>query len=251
MSNYISINNLYHLSRNPNIYMPTRDVTDWAILKKIGTRGRWSLNQTHYPILGLYIDTNNDGAADRFEGMGYMEHWLAPYTNVTLGGSTRVRQTLRPARDLTLKALHLSLGRYAGLGTLIAEIKDEDDNVLSQARFNAGQWPLATNVENCPYGRATYFCHTWGFAPLSSEVTLKGGERYHLELRTDYRSEYRFNLVRDGSQTARVGFPRETTFSEGQAEYSSDGGASWQGFSYWGIPDRREGDLEFFFDIER
>jgi hypothetical protein len=144
--------------------------------------------------------------------------------------------------------VNISAGKYGNSDNMVVKIKDASGRVLDQTSISSGSWPNANVRSQCPGGKTQRYCHAWASAPLPRTPRLAAYQTYYLELSTSRGSDYRFHLIRDGSVTRQAGFNPNTTFSEGRAEVSNNGGRSWQGFTYWGYPDRAEGDLEFFFD---
>jgi Ca2+-binding RTX toxin-like protein len=63
-------------------------------------------------------------------------------------------------------------------------------------------------------------------------------------LSTTSGTRYDIYPLSDGSTF--YGFHTETTFSDGRAEYMENG-VNWKGWSYWGVDDRDDGDLQFYF----
>ena len=245
-SNWISINSMFHYSRDNSQILPAIDAPGWSMLMKY-PGGLWQLVGGYAPIFVFYIDTNGDEIADTSEGLGYMEWWGAMSTGVLAKGQQMVRHGLRPSEDLTLNGLHISAGRYFGTDSLIASVVDVSGNTIGNLEYSASNFPLTSDSSKCPWGgRTGDRCHVWSYAQFSQPINLLKGQQYYLLLSGASDTEYRFNLARKGSE--RFGFPLTSEFSEGYTEISSNGGGAWTGVPMWGQSNRREGNMEFFFE---
>jgi hypothetical protein len=246
-SNWISLNSLYHYSRDPATYLPTVPTSDWALLSRIGGR-QWNVTTGYVPILAMHLSTNgNTRSSNIQQGQGYMEYWGASGNGTRVGGNNRVRQGIRPVRRMKINSVNINLGRYRGSGSLAVQLVDSSGNQISQSYIPAGSMPLTSSSRSCPGRRTGERCHVWARANFGDKPTLYPNQTYYLVLSAPYGSDYRFNLARNGS--VMYGYPRASVFSGGYAQVSSNRGRSWQGVRYWGRSNRIEGDLEFYFEV--
>jgi hypothetical protein len=238
--NWISINSIFNHQRDSSVVQPT--TSDWALLNQVAENGdSWNVVQGFSPILTLHYSSGKE------QGMGYMEFWSAK-SGFKATESNKMRQTMTPSKELRIKGLNISAGRYYGNGDLIATLKNSDGTTIDTATLSSGSFPQATGSSSCPRGLSGDRCHVWSAANFSNVQTLQSGNTYYLEFSTSSGSEYRFNIPRDGS--IQYGFSTSTVFNDGHAEISSNGGASWRGVSQWGSSDRQDGDLEFYLELE-
>jgi hypothetical protein len=247
VNNWVSINSMYNWSKQPAIAQPVQDTTDLSILRRTGT-GSWAPIKGYVPIYGLYIDTNNDGTADTEQGQSYMEFWASSLSGLKLDGTSRARQTIRPSTSIKLTQMHISMGKYAGSAPATVQIKASNGTVLATGSIAAGSLPLASQLSLCPQGINDY-CHQWTSTLLTPQPTLQPGQIYYVELATSVGSEYRLHMIRDGS--VQYDFPLSGSFSSGNTQFSDNNGTTWSsGVTFWGSPNRLDGDLSFYFDSE-
>jgi len=246
VNNWISINSMYNWSRLSAIAQPVQDTTELSIIRRTGT-GAWAPIKGYVPIYGLYIDTNNDGLSDTEQGQSYMEFWASSSSGLKLDGTSRVRQSIRPARSLLLKQLHISMGKYGGSGPVAVQIKTSNGAVVASGSITSGSLPLVTQVSSCPQGINDY-CHQWTSTALTPQPTLQAGQTYYIELSTSAGSQYQLHMVRDGS--VQYDFPMTGSISTGNTQSSANNGSTWSGVTFWGTTNRIDGDLSFYFDSE-
>jgi hypothetical protein len=72
--------------------------------------------------------------------------------------------------------------------------------------------------------------------------TLYSGDSYHIDLEASSRTTYQVFPIRKGSA---YGFANTTYFPEGYAQFKS--GSSWVGWTQWGVTNRTDADLQFYF----
>jgi hypothetical protein len=245
--NWLSLNSIYHWSRNSDQGLPVIDKNELALLRK-NSSGSWSVVGGATPIFGLYLDTNGDGTVDANQGQSYMEFWAASESGLKISGSQKVRQSLRPSQTTTLTTVHINVGRYNGLEPLLLNITDSGGKVLTSTSINAQRLPLATEKTNCPLGTTDY-CHQWVEGDLINKITLTQNVTYYLEYTTQNTSEYRVNMIRDGA-TSQYSFPTSGSFIEGHSQTSTNNGITWSGITFWGALNRTDGDFEFYFETE-
>jgi hypothetical protein len=213
--NYCSIDALLSsLNNPPTPAQPTIDNADWIQLIRVNG-GAWRVRPGYSPILQLNY-------ADGFvSGVGYIESWIA--STKTISSSFRVRerftvnQSSRTVRQVFLRVrdgsgdLHVRLEK--GGGTLIDEGK----------------------MTSAPAG------NNWFLYTFAEPQTLATGQTYNLVFSAPSGS-YDVFPIRHGSA---YGFSPRTYFSDGVAEY--DSGSGWVGWDAWGVSNRREQNLQFYF----
>ena len=85
--------------------------------------------------------------------------------------------------------------------------------------------------------------HDWLDLPLASPVILASGATYHLVLSAPGGPPYRIYPNRDGGG---YGFKSPWLWTDGWAQYSSDGGATWRDWPLWGAASKTM-DLQAYF----
>jgi hypothetical protein len=75
---------------------------------------------------------------------------------------------------------------------------------------------------------------------------LVAGQSYHLQFRTASTSSYQAFPIRKG---LAYGFQNTTYFPDGYAQFNQNG--SWVGWTQWGVANRTDGDLQFYFAVNQ
>jgi hypothetical protein len=82
----------------------------------------------------------------------------------------------------------------------------------------------------------------WVSYKFSSPHTLTVGQSYHLVLQSPSSTVYQAYPIRKGSD---YGYNSTTFFPDGFAQFLQSG--TWVGWTQWGVADRTDGDLQFYF----
>lgn len=220
--NFVSIDNLYtHHPLNP--MQPESSNENMATLIKEG--GSWPVYDFNTPI---YEVDFSDGAS---MGQGYMEAWVnAPEL---ISGIDGVRETFTVSGgDKSVSEVSVRVARVSGGGDLKVRLEQGDGNVVEQGTIPASAVPLSSSA------------YSWATYKLSAMRTLLNGETYHLDLEAPLGTIYRAYPIRKGSAEA---FQRGTFFGDGHAEFEVGGG--WKGWTQWGVPNRTDADLQFYFKV--
>lgn len=87
--------------------------------------------------------------------------------------------------------------------------------------------------------------YVWGTYTFSALQTLAVAQGYHLVLEAPASSLYQAYPIRKG-----VGyqFKPATFFPDGYAQFSTNG-STWAGWTQWGVTNRTDGDLQFYFTV--
>jgi hypothetical protein len=219
--NYLSVDALY-IKVPGTPLQPTLADTDSALLLRSG--GPWAPRKGHTPILQLNY---SDGWA---EGIGYMETWVGAPRTVSATDMVRQRFTLKSS--LRVRSVGIRAARLSGSDPLRVRLERADGTLVEQGEIPAGLFPSSSST----HGWATYT-----FAALR---TLSPGETYHLVLQGVGSSQYQVFPVREG---AAYGFSPTTFFGDGYAQFKE--GSTWVGWTQWGVKNRTDGDLQFYFAI--
>jgi hypothetical protein len=224
-TNFLSVDALYEL----DFSAPVQDAIpalDAAVLLNEG-RG-WQPRAGYTPIYQL------DFANGVTEGIGYMEGWIgAPQP---ISGTHAVRETFTVSgSDVKVTSLAVRAARVNGNDPLTVRLENANGVLIEQGSIPASAIPSSNS------GSPSYF---WAKFPLSATFTLVPGDTYHLELQAKSTSTYETFPIRKGLS---YGFQDTTFFHDGSAEFGQNG--SWTGWTQWGVANRTDGDLQFYFSV--
>lgn len=216
-ANFVSMNALL---TNTHATQPTMPTWETFVQESAGAGWTRSYGGGALPIMDLQY-------ADGFHhGTGYME--VFGTQNIT--GTSRVRETITVTGvSRTVTGIGLRVRRVSGADPLIVAIETA-----------AGQ-PVAQATTTAP-------TTTMNWVTLQLAATLTVGQSYRLVLSSPASSTFSVFALRDGSLS--YGFSTATVFADGRAEFSTNGGTSWVGWSMWGETNRADGDLQFYFSVQ-
>lgn len=229
-SNYLSVDGLYQ--PNPGTTtQPTTSDLDTAVLLNQAGQG-WAERKGYTPSIALNY---SDGWAG---GVGYMEVWY----NVpqVASGSSAVREVFTVSgASKTVSSAAIRLVRVSGSDPLVVHLEAADGTLIEEGYIPAASIPAGslTDASGSPLSYA------WATYTFSSAHTLALGQTYHLDFEASSTSAYQLFPIRKGSA---YGFPSTTYFSDGHAEFKQNGG-SWYGWTEWGVTNRLDSDLQFYF----
>jgi hypothetical protein len=222
--NYISVDAMYYA--NPSTpAQPTISDTDSAEL--LGRPdGTWTPRKGYTPILELDYQ---DGFS---ELNGYMEVWVGAPQNIS--GTAQVRETFTvSAANETVASASIRVARISGSDPLVVRLENSDGTLIEQGEISAASLPLASPA-----------LYTWATFAFSSAHTLVAGQNYHLQFAAASTSSYQAFPIRKG---LAYGFQKTTYFADGYAQFNQNG--SWVGWTQWGVTNRTDGDLQFYFSL--
>jgi hypothetical protein len=225
--NYVSVDALYQAAA-PTPSQPTMSDTDCAVLlfaNYSGTQGAvWKPRQGYTPVIQLNYD---DGFT---EGLGYMEVWVgAPQS---IAGTSSVRETFTVSgTSKTVSAVGIRVARVSGSAALTVRLEAGDGTLVEQGDIPASSLPLSTSP--------TY---VWANFKFSASHTLVSGQTYHLVLQAPSGTVYQAFPIRKGLD---YGYKNTTYFPDGSAQFLQNG--SWVGWTQWGVTNRTDSDLQFYF----
>jgi hypothetical protein len=221
--NYLSVDATY-LQNPPDPWQPTVSNTDSAEL--LSNNGQsWQPRAGYLPILQLDY---TDGWQ---EGMGYMEVWIGVPQNIS-GTANGVREQFTVSgAQRNVGSVAMRVARVSGSDPLTVLLKDANGNVIEQGNIPASSFPSASS-------------YTWVSYPFVSAHTLVPGNSYSLELATASSSTYQAFPIRKGVD---YNFAGTTYYTDGYAQFKQSGG--WVGWTQWGVTNRTDGDLQFYFEV--
>lgn len=225
--NYVSVDALYQIAA-PVPGQPTMSDNDCAVLLfanySTAEGTLWKPRQGYTPIVQMNYD---DGFT---QGVGYMEVWVgAPQT---ISGTSSVRETFTASgTSRTVSSVGVRVARLSGSGALTVRLETGDGMLIEQGEVAATSVPLSAS--------ATYVWTTYKF---SAPHTLSISQSYHLVLQSPASTVYQVFPIRKGSD---YGYKNTTFFPDGYAQFLQAG--SWVGWTQWGVANRTDGDLQFYF----
>ena len=222
-TNFLSVDTLY-VATPPSPWQPAVSDTDSAeLLSRDGQT--WSPRAGFLPILQLDF---TDGWQ---EGMGYMESWIGAPQDIS-GSSNGVREQFTVSgTSRTVASVAVRVARISGSDPLRVLLKNGDGSVIEQGTIPASTFPTAS-------------LYTWASLQFASAHTLALGSQYSLELATESSSTYQTFPNRKG---VAQNFASTTYYTDGYAQFKQND--SWVGWTQWGVTDRKDGDLQFYFEV--
>jgi len=229
VNNWVCLDSAY-MDHASSPMQPTVADTDLATLWRVGSAGAWAprrakATESFTPILELDYA---DGAS---QGQGYMEFWIG--NPKTISGAKAVRQTFTATgRDRQVSGVAVRAKWLSGGGPLTLRLEQADGTVLGQG--------VVTGLPVTPgFGGAS-----WARVTFAAPALLTRGRAYNLVLSAPAGTVYQVCAMRKGTDK---GFKATTLFPDGHAQFND--GTGWTGWDQWGQPNRRDGDLQFYFDV--
>ena len=115
-------------------------------------------------------------------------------------------------------------------------LEQSDGNVVEQGTVPASAVPLSTSTN------PDYVWVTYTFSALRTLLATQG---YHLVLEAPASSVYQAYPIRKG---VAYQFKPTTFFPDGYAQFTTDE-TFWAGWTQWGVTNRTDGDLQFYFTV--
>jgi hypothetical protein len=222
-ANYTALNcftNWPQLIETPQ--QPFAPNTDWMSLRANSPYTTWTTNDDTYgetPIMEYYY---TDGHST---GWSYMES----ESDASIGGNNAVREkfTVTGSDKETINA-NVWIKKISGTGALSIALETGAGSTIET------QTIAASGISSSVY--------EWHSVSWTSNRTLTNGSSYHLLLTAPSGTTYAMKPVR---KDANYGFTASSMFSDGYAQYTTDG-STWQ---VWGSsPSGTHGyDVEFYF----
>ncbi len=215
---------------------PTLPNTDMAILEKNGA-GAWvkfsrGSNTGYTPCYELDYA---DGAS---QGQGYLGAFAYPdgsFVNPKpISGPQTVRQTITVSgANRIVNSVSVRVRYKSGPSPLTIRVEKADGTLVGQG--TVGNIPVTSgNV-----GEA------WAKLTFATPLTLSAGQSYNLVLSAPADSVYTTHSLYKGMNS---GYKSTTYFGDGHAEFNT--GSGWKRWDAWGVQNRLDNDLQFFFQTQ-
>jgi Putative Ig domain len=221
--NFLSVDELYYkTATTPD--QPT--VSDMASAVLRWRSGTWQPLAGYSPIFELYF-SNGD-----YQGYGYVEAFvMAPEV---ISGSKAVRETFTVSgATRSVSSVGIRLARVSGSGNLTVRLENGAGTLIEQGYLSASSFPITSSPS-----------HVWATYTFAKAQSLVSGQTYHLILEAPSSSEYVAYPMEKGSGYS---FDKLTYFPDGYAQFNP--GTGWVGWSVWGVNNRKDGDLQFYFGV--
>lgn len=225
-ANFLSVDAMYELDFSDTIQGGISK-TDAAVL--LGRSGaNWAPRPGYTPIYQLQF------ASGVTEGIGYIEGWIGAPRPIS--GITAVRETFTVSgAAVKVNSIRVRVARAVGNDPLSVRLENANGTLIEEGSIPATAIPLSS------LSSPAYF---WADLPLSATYTLEPGDIYHLDLEASLTSVYETFPIRKGFA---YGFQTNTFFHDGYAEFGIAG--VWSGWTQWGVANRTDGDLQFYFPV--
>lgn len=220
--NYLSVDCLmYDKAITPA--QPTLSEAANAVLLRTSDSS-WQPRQGYTPISELFYSGGNT------QGIGYVEAFVAGPQIIS--GTAAVRETFTVTGDpKKIATVAVRAARASGDSYLKVRLENGDGTLIEEGYLPASSFPLTSPVS-----------HIWAEFRFASAHTLETGNKYNLVLEAPVSSQYVAFSMQKGMA---YGFDDTTYFPDGHAEMKAND--SWVGWSNWGVNDRLDSDLQFYF----
>lgn len=220
--NFVSVDDLY-MAKPLNPMQPAFSNENLATLLRDGSNS-WGVYDYNTPIYEIDF---SDGTSI---GQGYMEVWSDSPQRIS--GTQAVRETFTVSgSDPMVSKVSVRLARISGNSDLTVRLEQGDGNLVEQGTVPANSIALSSSGD----------C-VWATYTFSALRTLLQGQEYNLVFEAPSDTVYQLFPVRKGSE---YNFQPSTFFADGYAQFKS--GANWVGWTEWGVSNRKDGDLQFYF----
>lgn len=227
-SNFISVDSLYQASVQS--WMPPAPSDPSAAVLTAWGGGPWAPRDGFAPVYELDYQ---DGAS---EGIGYVAGWVG--VPAIVSGSIPLRENFTVTGSQTRVATAaVRVARVRGEDPVVIRFEEADGTMLEEGYIDASNIPLSSPSSPVYY---------WASFVFSESHALVPGLTYHLVVECDATSTYQAVALQKGNY---YGFQPTTYFPDGHAEVKVND--SWTGWTEWGISNRIDDDLQFYFGVEQ
>ena len=222
--NYLSVDCLmYDKAITPA--QPTLSDAANAVLLRT-SNSSWQPREGYTPISELHYSDGNT------QGIGYVEAFVAGPQIIS--GTAAVRETFTVTQGpKKIATVAVRAARASGDSYLKVRLENGDGTLIEEGYLPASSFPLTSPVS-----------HTWAEFRFASAHTLEAGKSYNLILEAPASSQYVAFSMQKGTA---YGFDDTTYFPDGHAEMKVND--SWVGWSNWGVDNRLDSDLQFYFGM--
>ncbi|MFA6003657.1 MAG: right-handed parallel beta-helix repeat-containing protein, partial [Elusimicrobiota bacterium] len=235
-ANWVSLDHLFMWDANSPM-QPTTSNTDLAMLERC-TGGAWvaftrGVGHSYTPTIEL------DYADGSYQGLGYIQGygqtttagWVNPKP---ISGAQGVRETFTVSgSNLAVPAVSVRVNRTSGSSPLTVRVEKADGTLVDQ-----GTVLVPPGLVSSSHNGAS-----WVRVQFTAPLTLQAGQGYRLVLVSPADTVHTAHALEKGSA---YGYKPGICFGDGYAEFNN--GSGWTGWDEWGIVNRHDNDLQFYFD---
>jgi len=235
-ADWVSLDHLYMWDGN-NPVQPTVPNTDMALLERTCS-GSWvvfSRGAGHSWTPTIELDY-----ADGFsQGQGYIQGygqtttsgWVNPKP---ISGARGVRETFTvTGGSRTVTSVSVRVNRISGSSPLTVRVEKADGTLVGQGTVVVPQGEVSSSQNGASWVKVTF----------AAALTLQAGQGYHLVLSSPSDTVHTAHALEKGSSS---GYKPTTYFSDGHAQFNN--GSGWVGWDQWGMANRTDNDLQFYFE---
>jgi hypothetical protein len=227
-NNFISVDSLYEAT--PQSSFPPAPSDPYAAVLIASSGGSWSPRDGFAPVYELDYQ---DGAS---EGIGYVASWVG--VPASISGSVPLRETFTVTGSQTrVASAAVRVARVRGEAPVVIRFEEADGTLVEEGYIDASNIPLSS------VSSPNYY---WASFNFSESHALVPGVSYHLVVECDANSTYQAVALQKGHY---YGLQSTTFFADGNAEVKVND--SWTGWTEWGVSNRIDDDLQFYFGIEQ
>jgi hypothetical protein len=225
-SNFISVDSLYQATTQ-SAFPPAPSDPSAAVLTAWGGGG-WAPREGFAPVYELDYQ---DGAS---EGIGYVAGWVG--VPAAISGSVPLREIFTVTGSQTrVVTAAVRVARVRGEDPVVIRFEEADGTMIEEGYIDASNIPLSSASSPNYY---------WATFVFTESHALVPGVTYHLVVECDATSTYQAVALQKGHY---YGFPSTTFFADGNAEVKVND--SWTGWTEWGVSNRIDDDLQFYFGV--
>ncbi len=225
--NYLSVDDLRESNYSGPVQGGISTTNAAVLLSQEG--GAWEPRLGYTPI---YQITFQNGVT---EGVGYMEVW--PNAPEPISGTNAVRETFTVSgASRTVSSVAVKVARVTGDEPLVVRLENANGTLIEEGSIPAANITMSTSSTSPSY--------YWTSYTFATPYTLVPGDTYHLDFEASSTATYDIFPIRKG---LAYGFQNTTYFPDGYAEFEQN--HSWNGWTQWGVTDRTDGDLQFYFSV--
>lgn len=222
--NYLSVDCLWYSKATTPTQPTLSDAANAVLLRTSGSS--WQPRKGYTPISELYY---SDGDT---QGIGYIEAFVAGPQ--VISGSLSVRETFTVTGSAKkIASVGIRAARASGSDYLKVRLENGDGSLIEEGYIPGSSFPVTSPVY-----------HVWAQYNFATPHSLVAGQTYHLVLTTPSTSQYVAYPMQKGTA---YGFDNTTFFPDGHAELKQS--SSWVGWTVWGVSNRMDSDLQFYFGM--
>jgi hypothetical protein len=241
-ANWVSLDCLWMWTGDAQV-QPTVPNTDLGVMQTTGPDTWAPYNAAGPESITPTIELDYaDGAS---QGQGYIQGFGVPdpgdgWVNPKpISGNAAVREVFTVSgTSRTVTSVSARVNRTSGTSPLTMSVLASDGvTVLASGTTLVPEGGLPTASSNGS---------SWNTVTFTSPLTLTLGTQYYLLLSSPADTVHTAHALQSG---VPYGYLATTVFGDGYCQFN-DGSSGWVGWDMWGIPNRTDCDLQFYFTTQ-